>query len=68
MRGNLFNINSAFSIFFNFSLKSKHVARNKTDINLVVVDSLYFPFYCHKGHLVDVRRLGRGKGSMKERD
>jgi hypothetical protein len=28
-----------------FSLKSKHAARNKTDINLVVVDGLYLPLY-----------------------
>ena len=33
-----------------FSLKSKHVARNKTDINLFVVDSLYFPLYCFIYH------------------
>jgi len=29
-----------------FSLQLKHVTRNKTDANLVVVDSFCFPFYC----------------------
>jgi len=29
----------------NFSLKLKHVARNKTGINLVVIDGLYFSHF-----------------------
>jgi hypothetical protein len=31
-----------------FSLKLKHAARNKTDINLAVVNGLYFPSLLHK--------------------
>jgi hypothetical protein len=30
-----------------FSLKPKHVVRNKIDVNLVVADGLYFPFTIH---------------------